>query len=216
MGAWGSGPFENDDALDFAHEIQSVGDLQSALDAVIDDTYMSANLASRVIVVAECVAAMHGHRHKDIPIELGNLVHGFGKPSTELYERAREDVAHVLALSELADLWAEGDDRGEFNREMTDLIDRLNQPVKKSRKPRKKELQPNASPCMICGEPMGAEEFSMFDISLDSGYGPFRQGGFVHLACLNAALHPKYMIQNWEFDDPMLDRIQAKMAAAQE
>ena len=212
MGAWGTGPFENDAALDFAGEIGSVDDLSATLDQVTDNVEMEADLASRVVVVAECVAAMHGHRHKDMPLELANRVHGFGKPSIDLYERAREQLAHVISLSELSELWAEADerDKADWNLEMTDLIDRLNQPVKKARKPRKRKLEPNRSPCLFCGEEMGEEEFSMFDICLDDGYGPFRQGGFVHFACLNAALHPSHMIQNWQFSDEMLDRIQAK------
>jgi hypothetical protein len=213
MGAWGAGPFENDDALDFAAEIASVDDLTAILDQAVDDEAMEVDLACRVIVVAECVAAMHGHRHTDMPPELANTVHGFGTPSADLYERAREHLSRAISLSELAELWGESDDRGDWNREMHNLIERLNAPVRKPVKARKKTLEPNSSPCLICDEAMGEEEFSMFEICLDSGYGPYRQGGYVHFACLNAALHPKYMIQNWLFDDAMLDRIQSKLSA---
>ncbi|MEL7447155.1 MAG: DUF4259 domain-containing protein [Pseudomonadota bacterium] len=213
MGAWGTGPFDNDDALDFASEITSTDDLCAVLEQVVDDEQMDANLACRIVVVAECVAAMHGHRHKDMPLELANTINGFGKPSLDLYERAREQLAHVISSSELSELWAEAEERekAEWNIEMTGLIDRLNQPVKKARRPRKKKLEPNMSPCLMCGQPMGEEEFSMFDICLDDGIAPFRQGGYVHFACLNGALHPKYMIQNWHFSDEMLDRIEAKL-----
>lgn len=213
MGAWGCGPFDNDDALDFAGEIKCIADLERVLEGVVDNTLMDAGLASRIVVVAECVAAMHGHRHKTMPIELANMVHGFGKPSLDLYERTREQLSHVISLSELAELWAEGEGPNEFHIEMTDLVDRLNSPVKKTRTPRNKKLKPNQSPCMMCNKPMGEEEFSMFDICLDDGYGAARLGGFAHLACLNAALHPRFMIQNWQFSDEMLDRLQAKISA---
>lgn len=45
---------------------------------------------------------------------------------------------------------------------------------------------------------MGEDAFSMFDIQVDMGAGgPLGMGGFAHLACLNAALHPKHTIRRW-------------------
>lgn len=169
MGPWGFGPFENDDALDFAAEIESVDDLTATLKRVVDDEEMEADLACRIVVVAECVAAMHGHRHKDMPPELATRMHGFGKPSADLYELSRKQLSRAISSSELAVLWGESDDRGEWNREMHDLIERLNAPIKHPGKARKKRLEPNSNPCMICDEAMGEDEFSMFDICLDSG-----------------------------------------------
>ncbi|MBE5073979.1 hypothetical protein IM511_06645 [Erythrobacteraceae bacterium E2-1 Yellow Sea] len=38
-----------------------------------------------------------------------------------------------------------------------------------------------------------------------------KRGGWVNLQCLNAALHLKHMIQNWQFDDELLEWVMQKM-----
>jgi len=205
MGVWGTGAFENDEALDFVSEIQSVDVLIEEVRLHDVGVTLDTDKACRVLVVGECVAAMRGHRHKDMPDDLAQRVHAFGPPSDELFDNARDSVSMVITSSELSDLWAESEDRGGFNRSITDLIDRLNQPLGVSKKPTKAKLKPNLSPCWICGEEMG-EEFTSLSITLDPESG-MSQGGSVHLACLNAALHPRHMIQDWQFDDEMLDRL---------
>ena len=205
MGAWGTGPFENDDALDFAGEVETLQHLTDEVSLTGLGDLLEADKASRLVVVGECVAAMRGHRHTDMPDDLAQRVHSFGQPSDDLFEQARECVSLVLTNSELADLRAESEDRGAFNRAMTDLIDRLNQPATQKKKPPKRRTPTNNSPCWICGEPMGGE-FTSISVTLDPKSGMSR-GGCVHLACLNAALHPKYMIQDWKFDDSQIDRL---------
>lgn len=204
MGVWGSGSFENDDALDFAAEIQSVDDLFEEVRLHEAGVELEVDSACRAIVVGECVAAMRGHRTDSMPDDLAERVISFGPPSDELYDIARDSVSMVISNSELSDLWAESDERGAFNRAMTDLIDRLNQPIATAKPPKNKKVATNHSPCWICGEAMGSE-FTSISVTLDPQSGT-SQGGSVHLACLNAALHPKYMIQDWQFDDEMLAR----------
>ncbi len=205
MGAWGSGPFENDDALDFVSEITSVDDLvrEVAFEDVGDK--LEADRASRALVVGECVAAMRGHPIKDMPEDLIERVLTFGMLSPELFENTRDSISMVISSSELAELWGESDDRGAFNRSVTDLIERLNQPAGKPNRPSKRKPKTNPSPCLICDKEMGAE-FTSFDITLEIDYG-ISEGGSVHLACLNAALHPKYIIQNWKFDEDEVDAL---------
>ena len=204
MGAWGAGPFENDEAVDFGDVIQSLEDLVREVRLHDVGVNLDADKASRVIVVGECVAAMRGHGHPGMPDDLAQRVIGFGTPSDELYDNARDGVSMVIGNSELSDLWAESEDRSAFNRAMTDLIDRLNQPIGRAKAPVQETAQTNRSPCWICGEEMGSE-FTSISVDLDPGLG-MSQGGCVHLACLNAALHPRYMIQDWQFDDEMLAR----------
>ena len=88
----------------------------------------------------------------------------------------------------------------EFNLAMTGLIDRLNPEIKpKPKKGKKKKPYFNPSPCAFCNQPMGGEEFGMFDISVDLGSGdPIRLGSWAHLACLNAKLHPAHIVQAWK------------------
>ncbi len=204
MGVWGTGTFDNDEALDFAAEIRSVDDLVEEVRLHDVGVTLDADKACRVLVVGECVAAMRGHSHKDMPHDLVERVTAFGTPSDELFDDARDSVSTVITNSELTELWAQSNDRAGFNRAMTDLIDRLNQPIKSSKNPAKAKPKPNLSPCWICGAEMG-EEFTSLSVTLDPESG-MSQGGSVHLACLNAALHPKHMIQDWQFDDEMLDR----------
>lgn len=205
MGVWGTGSFENDEALDFAAEIQSVEDLFGEVRLHDVTVALDADKACRVIVAGECVAAMRGHRSESMPSDLAERVLAFGTPDDELFDNARDSVSMVITNSELSDNWAESDDRSGFNLAMTDLIDRLNQPIGAAKPVSKKKARNNPSPCWICGESMGAE-FTSISVTLDPESG-MSQGGSVHLACLNAALHPKYIVQDWQFDDEMIARL---------
>lgn len=129
-----------------------------------------------------------------------------------IYEEVRDRLSAVISRSELSELWAEGD-ASEWNVAMTDLIERLGKPrVKtrgKSNKAKMKKPTPNPSPCMFCDQPMGDGAFHMLDITLDEDeISSMKMGGWAHLKCLNAALHPKHLIQDWKFDD---DEIEASV-----
>lgn len=227
MGAWGPGSFENDDALDFAGEIESLSDIEAVLVAANEAGHaliegeIEVDIASRIIVAGEVIAAMRGHRSDDMPAELAKKVHSFGKPSIELFDLVRNNVSAVMGRSELLDLWAEAepDDKRAFNRAMTDLVDRLNQPQRDPEAP-PEETRPenwNASPCSFCDQPMGADDSSMFDITVSADdISTMKQGGWAHIACLNAALHPKHMIQNWQIDDELLELVMKRIEAERE
>lgn len=46
----------------------------------------------------------------------------------------------------------------------------------------------------------------MLDLTISTDdISTMKQGGWVHLQCLNAALHPNHMIQTWTFDDELLE-----------
>ena len=191
MGAWGAGSFENDAAMDFASEIERAEDLLKPLTVETPDTPIDADHASRIIVVAECVAAMRGHPHADMANELRERVSGFGRPSKSLFHHARDHLAAVLERSELRELWDESgaEDFVEANHE---LIGRLN---KKVRSLSAKEREPvyADSPCVFCDERLGSEEIA--DLNVTYNKGKSSNFGFVvmvHLACLNRALHPKF------------------------
>lgn len=202
MGAWGAGGFENDTALDFAATIESVDDLAGAF-AVDDDEAIDADTACIIIAAAECVAAMRGRPAEDLPDDLADRLSAFGEPDRALWDAARNHVSLVISDSELSELWAEADNPDEFNLAMTGLIDRLNPDIKAKakKKGRKKKPYFNPSTCAFCNQPMGAEEFGMFDLSVDLGDGlPMRLGNWAHLACLNARLHPSQIVQVWQTD----------------
>jgi len=224
MGTWGPGAFENDAALDFVAEIESAQDLADALTVRAHDQPIDADTACRIVVVAECVAAMRGHPSDGMPDDLADRVGTFGRPSKSLFHHTRDHLSAVLTRSELMELWAE-EDPSPFNLVMHDLVERLNLPPadasKRERSTKKKKPVVNRSPCAFCDEPMGEAEFSQFAITLDHGDGvPMTVGKWAHHRCLNAALHPKHMIRVYRNDEPIdpdqLDRLLERPPTAED
>ena len=213
MGTWGPGAFENDTALDFVPAIQQAQDLADALTARAAGQPIDADTACRIVVVAECVAAMRGHPSDDLPDALAERLGTVGRPSRSLFHHARAQLGAVISRSELMELWVESDP-SPFNVAMHDLLERLNLPPADRQKPRRSRKKPatNNSPCAFCDQPMGESQFSQFSIVLDHGDGvPVTCGGWAHHRCLNAALHPKHMIRVYKNSEPTdpaeLDRL---------
>ncbi|MBB3991463.1 DUF4259 domain-containing protein [Croceicoccus naphthovorans] len=207
MGAWGAGSFENDTALDWADEVESVGDVEAVFTGLPEydgKTDLEADDASRVIAAAEAVATMMGRVAEDVPEELQELLAG-AEPSGPLIEMARNAVSRVMSRSELLDLWAEDEEGSEaFGKAITALVDRLNPDMSWDR-PTKEEVEQQAGPimpCVFCDE--GMTEDNMFYLGFrdyTDRNGLFgEQGIYCHLTCLNAKLHPRHMVQNWKFD----------------
>lgn len=202
MGAWGSGSFENDGALDFAAEIAGPDDLLKPLRVENPDQKIDADLACEIIVIAECVAAMRGYPSDDIPSQLLAKLDTFGQPSRSLYLHTRDHLAAVLERSELLELWSE-DDPSEFIEAIHELIGRLNKKaiyVKPTPRPQKTPFYEKAwfkeAPCCFCGKPMGSEEFASVDTKINDGTGSeIGLTAWAHLACLNRALHYKFRMR---------------------
>lgn len=215
MGAWGAGSFENDAALDFIEEIGSLNIITAQFDVAGNGEEIDADKSCQIIVAAECVAAMRGHPNSDLPDELMEKLHAFGPCNMDLFNAARDNLSAVMSRSELIELWAE-EGSGDWNRAMTDLMERLNRPAikpgKAQARKKTKPTQPNPSPCLFCDQPMGDGAFHMLDLTIhEDEISTSKRGGWAHLQCLNAALHPKHMIQNWQFDDELLEWVMQKM-----
>ena len=150
---------------------------------------------------------MRGHPAADMPTSLADRVSTFGQPSPSLFHHCRDHLAAVMMRSELMELWAE-DDPAPFNLAMHDLLERLNLPAatgskRKRARPKKKPVM-NRSPCSFCDQPMGEYQFSQFTIVIEIVEDvPMTRGGWAHLRCLNAALHPKHMIRIYKHDSPV-------------
>lgn len=149
MGAWGAGSFDNDAALDFAAEIETVDDLARAFSAAGSGEEVDANESCRIIVAAECVASMRGHPSPAMPADLAERVESFGKAPMALFNSARDNLSAVMSRSELLELWSESEDMASFARALTELMERLNKPqaklVKGAKAAKPKKLQPNPS-----------------------------------------------------------------------
>ena len=116
MGAWGSGSFENDTALDWAGGVESVADVSRPFDQVKTDTdtapegpnlILDADFASELIAAAETVAMMMGRRSRDFPEELAQSLASASEPDDLLFHQARNGALHAMRNSELDELWEE-------------------------------------------------------------------------------------------------------------
>ena len=229
MGAWGSGSFENDTAMDWAASVQSVDDVRKPFERLKRDTdgytgegelVVDSDFACELIAAAESVAMMLGRRIPDFPADLADRLAGAGEPDSLLFHQARNAALHAMRNSELAELWEEAaqeGDRNEWLEEMTRLIDRLNPEVEFE--PWDKDhieakvgapLDQGAGTCAFCNKPIAREE--LWGISVYDAYNmnSFGRGFWLHLPCLNGRLHHKHTIADLKFDPdnmPDLDKL---------
>jgi hypothetical protein len=129
MGAWGSGPFENDDALDWVSELAGSSGMAAIEDALelpaASADYPDAPECSIAVAAAETVAAMKGKPSDDLPEEVVAFVSTASRPSQSLIDAAGSAVARVLEKSELRELWEESDDYDSWRASLVDVRRRL-------------------------------------------------------------------------------------------
>jgi hypothetical protein len=129
MSRWGSGSFENDDALSFVAQLNGTEpeSLKQILSRAADESdYVAADEGSRVIAAAEVVAAAKGSPSLTIPTEISQWISKIdGTPSANMQDLARRAVNRVRLNSELKDLWLESDGLNEWSAVLRDLEDRL-------------------------------------------------------------------------------------------
>jgi hypothetical protein len=131
MGSWGAGSFENDDALDWAADLEeSRGTklVKQALREVVDagDGYLEADAAARGIAAAEVVAGLNDAPGDDLPEEVENWIEEQrGRSNVDLSPLALEVLARVRTKCELWDLWQESADVKTWVEGLTKLEERL-------------------------------------------------------------------------------------------
>lgn len=130
MGAWGSGYFENDDALDWiSHLEESEGTtaLEDALSAIpLDDSEdVEAPECSMAIAAAEVVAALSKRPSASLPKEIKKWLKGKPVPNESLRKLARDAIDRIARSSELQELWAESSDAEAWSASLRDLQRRL-------------------------------------------------------------------------------------------
>jgi hypothetical protein len=225
MGAWGSGSFENDTAMDWADSVQSLDDVRKPFEQLktLTDTkeqgevlVLDADFACELIAAAETVALLMGRRIPHFPEGLAERLAEPGEPEDLLFHQARNAVCHVLRNSELAELWeetAEESGVNEWHAEITRLIDRLNPDVEATPwEPEEVEQKVGApaGPCAFCGQPVSQDEMFMMTLFDATNKASFDRGFWLHLQCLNARMHHKHAILNLKFDPknmPDLDKL---------
>jgi hypothetical protein len=114
VGAWGSGPFENDDAADWRYLLVDGGGpevVADALRAVIGAGPADLGAASNAVAAAAVVGAGLGVAEAEVPDDVRSWVAGIA-PSTWplLASDAVQALDRVLTASELRELWDESED----------------------------------------------------------------------------------------------------------
>jgi hypothetical protein len=130
MGAWGVGPFENDDAGDCVWQLEEAEDLtlvQAALEAAAQpEGDPGSSASSEALAAAEVVAALAGHPASDLPDEVQTWVAAHSiTVSPDLRALALRAVERVSSKSELQELWAESDEGRDWSRRVEELRGRL-------------------------------------------------------------------------------------------
>ena len=205
MGAWGSGSFENDAALDWAAGVQSIDDVRDPFERLKaeDSGYVDVDLACEVVAAAETVAMLMGRKSPDFPDDLAERLSG--ELDNALYHQARSAVMKVMRNSELAELWQEGAEEtgnNEWLAAMTGLIDRLNPDVEPAPWP-KEDLEKAVGPlqsCAFCDGPIAQDELWAMTLYDGSNRLSGGRGLWMHLRCLNSRMHHKYAVIDLKFD----------------
>jgi hypothetical protein len=115
VGAWDSGPFDNDDGADFAAQLTAAPNwntVREALQSALRLDYLEAQLASEAVAAASFVAAAYSG---DSSLALGGgpgLLKLLGPVPVELRVLAAEALPRIAERSELAELWNESEDGG--------------------------------------------------------------------------------------------------------
>ena len=135
MGAWGNGPFANDDALDFMNEVErhpTWDEVREEFGRVIAiNGYLEAPDGSQAVAGAALVASNLGHGNF-LPDDYANLLTKMGPMPLDIVSLAKQALARVLGEdSELKELWQEntGERESEYTdwlRTLTDIQDALN------------------------------------------------------------------------------------------
>ena len=131
MGAWGPGPFQNDDASDWVWDLESDDDgsvVIEALSIIVDtpiDDLPEATECNNALAAAEVVASARGPRSPGLPDEAIVWISAHASRIDRSWlALASGAVERVMLYSELKDLWDEtGDDTWHVG--VADLVARL-------------------------------------------------------------------------------------------
>ncbi len=134
MGAWSSGSFGNDDALDWVYELEEsgVGAIRETLEAVVaQDGYLEASDACCAVAAAEVIAASLGQPPPgDLPDEVTEFLQSEPAIGVDLVELARTALGRVLSAdSELLELWRDTDAFAEWKAGVDSITGRLTPPT---------------------------------------------------------------------------------------
>lgn len=129
MGAWGTGNFENDDAADWAADLEEARTIQpvvGALQAASGEGHLEAPECCVALAAAEVVAALQGRPSPAMPKGVASWVGASRlQVNEDLLRLARLAVHRVATQSELLALWQEADEMEGWVATIRELESRL-------------------------------------------------------------------------------------------
>ena len=133
MGAWGSGSFDNDDALDRVTDLVQAVDfdvVRDALSSILEqaEEYLEAPECSAALAAAEVVAALRGKPAAKLPEGVVAWLKAHASaPEKSLVIPAAQAVRKIGGKSGLKELWDEGggEDAAAWSAGVQDLLKRL-------------------------------------------------------------------------------------------
>jgi hypothetical protein len=130
MGAWDTGSFENDDALDWVVRLNKARDTSILHEAFTSVLHANGHLETprccEAVAAAEVVAVLRGRPLAKLPQEVPTFVARVAAaPSPELLAMAAKAVERVRTKSELRELWEGSVSAKHWLADVSDLQQRL-------------------------------------------------------------------------------------------
>jgi len=130
MSVWGSGIFENDDALDWIYDLADSGTLSrvvSALDVILKNKENDLDISDCRIALAaaEIVAAMSGDPSLDLPEEAEEWIGEKVLENEKIRAKAEMAVKLIQNRSELKSSWEKSPNYPVWQATLIDLQKRL-------------------------------------------------------------------------------------------
>lgn len=133
MGAWGVLAFDNDDANDWAYDLEKASDLalvESAFEAIEEaDDYLEAPDATNALAACEVLARLNGkpgyQNAYTEKVDQWVAAHPL-QPASSLLKRAETVIDRILGdNSELKELWIDSDENEQWLASIEQLRQRL-------------------------------------------------------------------------------------------
>lgn len=207
MGAWGTGNFSNDTALDYLADINSMDDLMHQFNAVNSDSldYVDADLACEALAAADLLAGLLGRPAADLPRETQSMITKFDKPSTAQLTQARDAIANIVESSELTELWEEEDDLA-WKGVIKDLLERLDPNIDyKSQMPA--ISNEGGFVCSVCEEFIPDAELTNVEIDIADMPG-ITMGWYFHRSCIQDNFESPYFHNDGRIEDSLKRQIE--------
>ena len=127
MGAWGSGFFQNDDAMDFLSnldEVDSLLPIREILDLDLDELLEAPDCAA-ALAAAEILTIVTGNADPDLTEDVLSACPRLDQPEKQLIARAWVVADAIQMSSELKELWKESDEYTDWVHLVEGLKQRL-------------------------------------------------------------------------------------------